>query len=104
MHLITKNLAGYVNVPEEIAEGCNVSIFAMYYGIETVGDSSLMIFPREKFMKFHGADKLFRDDSTIVEVAVHTLSSNYLTNMPQAIILRNFVVRYLNDLVSKALN
>ena len=90
---------------KELSEQQDIPINSLFYGINSRAESSLILFETpEKFSRFHGEEIEQDNLSESIETTVHTFSSSYLENIPQAIILRNFAVEYLNKLTYLAFN
>ena len=87
--LSAKDLSVMYDMPEH----------ALIHGRIHKSEPSLILFNEtEKYERFHG-DVLTTNHNT----TVYTLSTFRLDNVPQAIFLRNFAVRYLNTLTERAL-
>ena len=118
-----KHELGYIDVPtfifnykkspalcksaEDNASEVDMHPNSLIFGRENLAEASLILFENPaKFIRFNGNKEakyeLERKNNKIT-MSVFTFSSSHLENIPQAIILRNFGVRYLNKLVSLAL-
>lgn len=66
------------------------------------GYPDLVLFQKEKLLRFkHPAIEFRAEDQVHAEAVVPAFASTYMSNVPQALLLRSFGVKYLNALMGK---